>query len=389
MVYSIRPKNSEELVNLFEQYPALKTKYSLVDMQHFLNFLLENFSTISTTPIAFDNKDISKPLKVARDVYNNPLLIEKRNDFKKKISFKAGNGSIKRDIKAGGGFESQLLNDFKKLQQGLKDFEFKNFMHFVVALKKQGFDPKSFSISEGEGDKNKKRPLQLDDNGHLVVGNEGEGVGDTVSDITLESNGKQFFISLKSEIKHKTVNLLHVGAKTFFGINDYFKKGDENRLNSVDDLSPNQKALLDLFDITKVDFLYNFFTKSPKAKAKLAHSKQIKDTSKYIPLLKSAFGQGFWLAHQHTPDSFKFKWFDEKSNTNYSKVDTAIVYYTGKSYIRLELENEYIKIFIQLRSSEGAGQLPGAIDVWYMYKPHSYDLAGMKENLSLIDCIRI
>lgn len=386
MVYCIKPKNIDELNCLFEQYPNMCEKYNPDDLKLFLQYLIDNYHHITETPIAFDSKDIHLPIKLSRLIYNLPAFEEKRKEFRSKILFKQGNGSNNK-LKSGGLFEINLLNDFKKLLVGRNDFQFKNFNNLVNALKYQGFKSKSFEIIEDVGDSNKKRPLSIDENNNLIISNDRE-VGEVIADISLISNSKPFHLSLKTGLHNKKlVNLIHMGTKKFFEMDDYFTKGDLGLLKTFDDLSIKQSNLLKLFAIEEVDFLYNFFT----GEASHCDPKPISDLTGYTSLLKSIFGYNYWLVHQYNDDTFKFKWFNKSTNKKYSQVDKATVYYNKGKYMCVEAEGKFLKIVLQLRNSQGdKDPIPNAIDAWYMYKqPYGMHAANMKEKLSFLDHIRL
>ncbi len=286
-----------EFVNEFRGYPVneiynkdittlLSTKYDKDLAKHSNDDRVKNLNNMSIEDFA---NIIAKEFKVIPQI--NPPGRSGSSKFSS-VQFDI-EGKTKNIILAGGavatrghGFEYDFANDLKTLQANrvfdAADYRYPNIIKDVIS--KFGIDETtSFNVIP-EGSKNSKREVNITDNG-IVIGNKNLEIGSTISDITLNVNGKPYYISLKLG---NTVQFSNTGLVGLFPKDDIINGEIKNEIG---------KKLLDMLGVNNEVFcdVYNSYGKK-KFKAYHELSKSI-DKNALEAFVQSSMGYGYFMLH--------------------------------------------------------------------------------------------
>lgn len=346
--YTFFPKSEKEINNKYVKQLFKTTK---------------EYSDIED-PIAMDpTKDKNITVKITRKLQQDPKFIkhlEKSlgSDLNKSVSgfYKLGNVKVDfgegsrggRGVKSKGlGFEGSLAGDLEKLsKEGLTKQNADSFMHpkLIAEISSQlGLKKGNFTISL-DGSANKPRPLAFTSKGPEVSFS-GESVADTLTDITINKDGKPYYISAKFG---GTLTFFNSGvAKTLPA--DEIKKGEIK--------NPNGVALLKALGIDNKSFcaVFNYYAKGKPGKFT---PKQISaDIPKLQNLVSSGIGSGYYYAQAGKGEDQFFK-IDDKYNKNASAITTTPqVYYGGidgkGKRIDIVFESDKYIFKVNIRNKQG------------------------------------
>ena len=210
----------------------------------------------------------------------------------------------------GHGFEYDLEADLKTLaEHKVYDKELYVYDSIIKDIIKE------FNITEksdiqviAEGGKNKKRPVLINADGSMIVGDGTLDIGHIVTDITLVVDGDSKFFSLKLG---PTSQFANTGIATLFPKSEVNTGKISNKLGI---------KLLDFFGLDNSTFcdVYNSYGKK---NFKKQHATKSVDKRKVEKFLKSAIGYGYYMIHTNdTADKYKFYKVDKAYMNKASKL---------------------------------------------------------------------
>lgn len=309
MAYDFFPKSADEITKTLKSYP----KPVLEDVVK----LYKSLSKLDATPI---NIDKSKPrnINVSRKLQGKVDLKKINRDLKlRSLTLKFGNGSSgnRGSNNRGNLFESYFLRDLKQWWEGNeKKCEPKNLIAIRDLDATYGIrSSKTFKVISVGGE-NTKRPLDFSQSSVVLTNPKGSGlnVGKSVSDITLQGDFGEVYLSLK---RGSTTTFFNVGVRTIMPPEDIQNRKLRNS---------SAKKLLKMFGIEEGKFcdVFNGDYKGPgevKAKA---------DKVAIGRLLESGIGYGYHIIHEF-PKYILSKEMTKKKMESASKIGDVTVYYGG------------------------------------------------------------
>ena len=313
---------------------------------------------IDITKISDKTKDQLLKLKNTNGDYDT--LVKQFNDYVQEYNFKWSDiwkspfsgydGEYSKN--KGNAFEQEYKGQFyEKYKQGLIDncFGGQDFNVLDVKL---------------DGRLNTRRPLQVHD-GKLYAFPKSHSnfsnfyIGEYISDITLKTETKPIFLSLKYG---KKVTFINVGVNN----NDCFASSMFKPYENIDDIKFGKigELIIDIFGIDKkpfVDTFNNFVNKGKKRNTeKIVDDISNKiDKDKFFTLLKSFIGCGYILVHKYENGDIHYYDLREKPQMDKfigneilnARIEYPKNYDTKRIDIFIELEN--IKLQLNLRSKTG------------------------------------
>jgi len=342
--YTEFPKSEKEIKN-----PSLKALYKT------LRSLSDIEDPISLDPTKPSSVNITRKFQTDKKALNAIQKLTGQDISKSGkikwdgLNIKFGEGSRGgRGVKSKGlGFEGSLAGDLDKLsKEGLTKQNLESFNHPTLINKmvnELGLKKGNFTIRL-DGSANKPRPLAFSSSGPTVSFS-GKNVAETLTDITIIKDSKEYYISAKFG---GTLTFFNSGiAKTLSA--DEIKKGEIK--------NPNGIALLKTLGIDNKSFcaVFNYYE---KGKAGQFKPKQISsDIAKLQNLVSSGIGSGYYYAQAGKGEDQFFN-----IDTKYNKKASAItsepqVYYGGidgkgkRIDVVFESDKYYFKV--NIRNKQG------------------------------------
>jgi hypothetical protein len=352
MAYDIFPKNEKELRDNISSY-ATYTQGELILLYRYLT----NKFPRTEIPINLDSTKKTS-VNITRALQGDITIDKIKREVKiTSLSIKFGNGSSgNRGVNnRGNNFEPQFAYDLDQWWQGKNPVDDKvlnaiNHLDQTYDLKKS----KKFKI-DIVGGENTKRPITYGQD--IILANpkgQGTDVGASVTDITLTTDDKTIYLSLKLGT---TVTFFNVGVRTVLS---------PDMIKSYN-LSDNGGKLLDLFGVDHKLFCDVFNGKLDVAKSVNATLNQ----SKIKKFLESGIGHGYHIIHKLTGKIVSKK-MDETAMSNAAKVGSATIYYGGKGgkgkRIDIEMESPTYKFKLNIRDTQGSDGYPTRLMCDFSYK---------------------
>lgn len=352
MAYDIFPKNEKELRANILGY-ATYTQGELILLYRYLT----NKFPRTEIPINLDSTKKTS-VNITRSLQGDITIDKIKKEVKiTSLSIKFGNGSSgNRGVNnRGNNFEPQFAYDLDQWWQGKNPADEKvlkaiNHLDQTYNLKKS----KKLKINIVGGE-NTKRPITYGQD--IILANpkgQGNDVGASVTDITLITDDKTIYLSLKLG---NTVTFFNVGVR---------KVLSPDMIKSYN-LSDDGSKLLDLFGIDHKLFCDVFNGKLDAAKSVNATLNQ----SKIEKFLKSGIGYGYHIIHK-LAGSIISKKMDEIAMGKAAKVGNATIYYGGKGgkgkRIDIEMESPTYKFKLNIRDTQGSDGYPTRLMCDFSYK---------------------
>lgn len=352
MAYDIFPKNEKELRNSISGYAAY-TQGELI----LLYAYLRNKFPRTEIPINLDSTK-KTAVNITRALQGDITIDKIKKEVKiTTLSMKFGNGSSgNRGVNnRGNNFEPQFAYDLDQWWQGKNPTDEKvlkaiNHLDETYNLKKS----KKLKI-DIVGGENTKRPIIY--NPDITLENpkgQGTNVGASVTDITLTTDNKTVYLSLKLG---NTVTFFNVGVR---------KVLSPDMIKSYN-LSDDGTKLLDLFGIDHKLFCDVFNGKLGAAKNVNVALNQLKMKK----FLESGIGHGYHIIHK-LAGKIVSKKMDETAMRNAATVGNATIYYGGKGgkgkRIDIEMESMTYKFKLNIRDTQGSDGYPTRLMCDFSYK---------------------
>lgn len=343
MAYDFFPKSERELANKIKGFPA----DNQAEIVRLFNFLKTKFRGLDT-PI---NLDMKKPsnVNVSRQLDGDIRIADVSSGAQlKKVKLKFGNGSSgNRGAKNRGNlFEEQFTN-------GLLDWWAGRPVDGKMLKAIEDLD-KTYNLSDSKtfvvkvvGGENTKRPLQFD-SGIYLANPKGQGndVGQSVTDITLETDKGPIFLSLKLG---GTTTFFNVGVRTILTPQE-IQKGQIT----------NEKGLqlLNLFGIDQEKFCKIFTGDLPGGDV-------VKNAPYNKPamtkLMESGIGFNYHIIHKF-PARILSKKMDKAAMQRAAKTGDLTIFYGGKGgngkRIDMEFASATYSFKLNIRDTQGKDGFP-------------------------------
>lgn len=245
---------------------------------------------------------------VSRRVTSVDLYLE-LDDFAKTAEF---GGQIKggKKINMGNQYEDDLTQALIDYCSGQKPKKYSDHVNIIVSalVEKYGSAP---TKAVGEGGKNQKRPLKKTGSNIIISagGATTNNIGSTLTDITLEIDGKPVYISVKFG---STLSFFNCGIKG--GGKDSLALFPEAKLRNGEIPDDGQKYL-EMFGIDHEKFLA-VFEDYGKTSGTTVENHVERTTLSFQGkqalqnLIKSGVGYGYWMCH-YTGSALKFYEIDQ------------------------------------------------------------------------------
>lgn len=327
---------------------------------------------IDSTKISDKTKEQLLKLKNTNGDYNT--LVKQFNDCVKEYNFKWSDIWKSPFTGYDGEYSKNKGNAFEQ--------EYKE--HFYDKYKQElidnCFDGKDFNVLDVSltGIANTRRPLQEHNNKLYAFPKSHSNFGDFrigkyISDITLETEKENVFLSLKYG---KKVTFINVGVNN----NDCFSSSMFKNNENIDNIKFGNigNLIIDIFGINKklfVDTFNNYVDNGKKRNTpKIVEDISNKiDKDKFFTLLKSFIGFGYILVHKHENGDIHYydlRTEDEMEKFIGNEILSARIEYP-KNYdikrINIFIELENIKLQLNIRSKTG-GVYPTHLMSDYMIK---------------------
>ena len=177
-------------------------------------------------------------------------------------------------------YELQIAQDLQNYNQGSDEYVHKEVVEEII--KTFNLKPGKFEIIE-EGSKNQKRPLEFTENGPIIA-HSGESVAATLTDLTIRTEGKTYFLSLK-----------YGSTLTFFNAGVAVSTFPAKEIEQGRVTNPAGVSLLEMLGIDNEIFC-RVFNEYGQTDFKQYHTSSDNfDREKLFNLVHSGIGSGYWM----------------------------------------------------------------------------------------------
>lgn len=300
-----------------------------------------NFPGGSGVPARISNRDIYLDL----------------DDFVKTSEF---GGQVKggKKVNMGNQYEDDLTEALIDYCSGKTPKKYASHVTQIIAKLTEKYG-KAPTKAIGEGGKNQKRPL-IKKGGNIIISAGGAStlnIGSTLTDITLEIDGKPVYLSVKFG---STLSFFNCGVRS--SGNDKLALFPEAKLRAGD-IPKDGKDYLDMFGINYRSFL-NVFENYGKVSGPTINNHIQKTTlsssgkTALEDLIASGVGYGYWMCH-YTGSELKFYEIDQNYMRKASNLigNGVEVQYGGASgtgkRIDIVFETESYKFKFNIRNKSG------------------------------------
>lgn len=305
------PKNQEELSDIIERNGFEKYKKELVSAYQYVKSQHPNIES----PFSMSSDSNSKTkIKVLRAIATDGLLAS-LNESVSGFKFTAGDGSRTKKGLASAGitFEKILAADIQKYIEAGEDASISpNNLKFIKELWSHYELKKAKHVKvENVGEKRYRRPLSFSSDG--ITFSDGMDIGEKVSDITLDADGKKIFLSLKV----KDFSYFNLGIKSFL---------TETEIKSGSIKEKRGLAILKMYGIDNEKFceVFNMYQKSDAPKREVISSRAQPALIKFI---KNAVGKGYHFVRRKSDGAIEHYEMDDSHLNSKAKADTVTVTY--------------------------------------------------------------
>lgn len=223
-----------------------------------------------------------------------------------------------------------------------------------------------------DGSKNKNRPYHFNSDGSITAGKEGSyDIGSTITDITLDTDKGNVYLSLKSGKLLSFANIGCIGKKDPIIPRSWYDSDDE--------LPKKGKALLDILGIDETRYKEVFKgRKNTSNSNKVRKANYVKDdvtdilknNKNFLKFVRSCIGCGYIMVHQNSEDDVDFIDLRSESKLNEltAKIIKAEVYYpTDAKRVEVHVDMPGIWLSFDLRPADG-GPVPNRVHTRYNFK---------------------
>lgn len=351
MAYDFFPKTIQELSTKTKKHPAV----SQGELVILFEYLSKKFPKLET-PINLDLQKRSS-VNISRNIQEDISLQKIKNDTKvRHLSMKFGNGSSgNRGVNNRGNlFEPEFADALLKWWSG--EFVANSQMRSAIEDldKTYGLKKSKKFVVNVVGGENTKRPLIYIPKVQLTnPKGSGYDIGASVTDITLETDKQEIYLSLKLGT---TTTFFNVGVRTVIPPDD---------IKAYNIKSSDGKKLLNTFGIDETLFcdIFNGNLKSP-----VTQNVRLNNIEE---LMKTGIGEGYHIIHKLS-GTIKSKKMDRRALMKASKVNTATIYYGGKTglgkRVDIQMESPTYKFKLNIRDTQGKDGYPTRLMCDFSYK---------------------
>jgi hypothetical protein len=381
-------------------YPDINNEHDILLLEKLISEVLdESFSVFPTTEDEISNQKVKEIYRIIKDYpdlkLNDPIVLDPKSPNTLKISRSLqrdskfieylnnelgieldainggkyngisilwGEGSRGgRGIKSKGlGFEGELVKDLELLNtEGISEDNKDQFLYpdLIIEISKElGLKSGNFTVIP-EGAKNQSRPLSFESGGPEVKFSQGSAA-ETLTDITIDKDGKKYYLSAKYG---NTLTFFNSGVTKFLPASE-IKSGKITNSDGI--------ALLDTFGIDNETFC-KVFNDYPDADfSDLNGASTRYDISKIKNLVKSGIGEGYYMV-KAGGKSTQFEEIDSEYTDTASDVSSPVIYYGGiggnGKRVDVTFESPTYSFKINIRNKQG-GLYPSHIMCDYTKK---------------------
>ena len=342
--YNIFPKNEKELSSAIkDRSPEIQK-----DIKSLYTFLKKSHELPINLDAKIPNKvNVTRALQGTLDISD----IKSKSDLQK-LKIKFGNGSLgnRGSNNKGAKFEKDFADALDKWYLGGKDEVSDDSVLKVIEEMDKIYGWKESKSFDAVVDASANTPRPLVFNPKIQLTNtkgRGFNVGKSVTDITVNADDKQTYLSLKSG---GTTTFFNVGVRKILTPTE-IRNG---QIKNKDGLK-----LLKLFGIDQKRFttIYNddVKTNSGTVRVRPKNPKGLKN------LLESGIGFGYHVVHKKGKNIFH-KQMDESTMKKAATVSTITIHYGGKTgrgkRIDMEMESSLYKFKLNIRDTQGNDGYP-------------------------------
>jgi len=285
-----------------------------------------------------ENGEKTRFIKIKKEQFPIKYTI---NDIPKKLEIEDVN------IKIPLGY-LRKTKEFGSRENKGNQFEKDYYLNLKHSLKNPIFNYIKGNIKEivHEGLLNKKRPLIIKDKNNIYIGDNNFKIGNIISDITIKTNIRDYYLSLKFG---KTITFINSGIIKYLSKEEIIK-GNINNKNGI--------ILLNLLGIDKKKFCNIFNSYNPNNRI---IKKEVIDITEHInnitfkTFLKSIIGFNYILVHKNQNKTNIINMTEEKMKSICNIKKANIFYPINGCAKRIDIiiEMKGLKMKINLRNKQG------------------------------------
>ena len=332
--YNIFPKNEKELSSAIKDRPPEIQK----DIKSLYTFLKKSHELPINLDAKIPNKvNVTRALQGTLDISD----IKSKSNLQK-LQIKFGNGSLgnRGSNNKGAKFEKDFADALDNWYLGGKEEVANDSVLKSIQEMDKIYGWKTSKSFDAVVDASANTPRPLIFNPRIQLTNtKGKGfdVGKSVTDITVNADGKQTYLSLKTG---GTTTFFNVGVRRVLTPTE-IRNGE---IKNKDGLK-----LLNLFGIDQKRFctIYNDDMKTQSGKVRV----RPKDPKGLRTLLQSGIGFGYHVVHQKGKNIFH-KQMDESTMKKAATVSNITIYYGGKTGRDSAIEEVALDYAFALKVSE-------------------------------------
>lgn len=357
MAYNIIPTSTTDI----QKNSAFKDNDEYIKVY---SFLFSKFK--KKDPIALSvQPNEKKQVKITRSfqgVISLPQLKEQLKIKNISLSFGEGSRGGRGTANKGAQFEKDLTNDFNTWWKDEKKYKNVNNKKVIeeVANQYKWNKVKTFK-AEQLGVLNQKRPLMFR-GADVAIGTFNDpNIGKTVTDITVTTDKKPTYFSLKA-----------TGTVTFFNAG-VSKILNEQELKQGTVKNKDGLALLKILGINPAKFAAVFNSYGGKLQRYQENVTKKIDRPRLIKMLQSGIGYGYHYIHAKKPTEIHHFKMTKQFMQKLAMPMTAIAYYGGKTSagkrVDIDVDTPLISLKFNIRNKQG-GVYPTHIMCDYSFKKY-------------------
>ena len=345
--YTVFPKDEKELNTAIKNFPPESQK----DIKSLYSFLRKTHELpININPKEPKKVNVTRALQGTLDISD----IKTKSNLET-IKIKFGNGSMgnrgsnnqgtKFEIDFADALDNWYLGGKSEVDSGAM---LKTIMEMnkIYTWRTPVMFVRNFE-ARVDATANTKRPILFNPIRLSNTKGSGNDIGKSVTDITVNADGKETYLSLKTS---STTTFFNVGTKKILSTKE-IKEGEiKNKLGI---------QLLDLFGIDNKRFctIYNPDVETQSGKVRVTP----KNPKGLRILLESGIGYGYHVVHKKG-SKIMHKQMNQKVMEKAAKVGNLLIHYGGKSgkakRIDIEMESSLYSFKINIRDTQGKDGYP-------------------------------
>jgi hypothetical protein len=358
MAYTFFPKSATEIKTTLKKADVKKVN-EIIDLYAYLKKKYPKIEKlINIDPQKIVPVNVTRQLQAVTDI---PKILREAKLKTIKLKFGDGSSGGRGVGNKGNAYEGILAKAIESWWAGEKVES--SLMQTIEKISKLHNLKKCKNLKVNMvGELNNKRPFTFTSNG-VIIGSKipisNNNLGPVVTDITLECDKKQVYLSLKTGT---TVTFFNSGIKTVLSPSE-IKTGKITNENGL--------KILKMFNIHDALFCDIF-----NGKLKQGYSDDVWKTmsstqkTQLKNFLESGIGHGYTIVHKLTSDTKVYN-IDERYMEDAATPTSCIVYYGGKGgagkRIDMEIKTKHYILKLNMRDTQGGDGYPTRMMCDYTY----------------------